>query len=130
MSTITKEVIAMLKERHMTGKQLVLELGVEDSPNLVHCVLTHLKKRKAVIAVGKAVEYTVTGKSRLVSLYAYQDPIKPYKPRSQGKGKKRYYRVDLDKASNKDRYLTLLMKRNPQFLLYAKELGITKAHYG
>jgi hypothetical protein len=130
MTTITKEVIALLKHRNMTGRQLVLELGVEDEPNLVHCVLTHLKKRKAVIAVGRTVEYTSTGKSRLVSLYAYSEPSKPYKPRAQGKGKKRYYRVDLDKASNKDRYLTMLMKRNPQFLLYAKELGITKAHYG
>ena len=130
MSTITKEVIALLKQRNMTGRQLVIELGVEDEPNLVHCVLTHLKKRKAVIAVGKAVEKTITGKSRLVSLYGFVEPLKPYKPRAQGKGKKRYYRVDLDKASNKDRYLTMLMKRNPQFLLYAKELGITKAHYG
>ena len=129
MSTITKEVIALLKQRNMTGRQLVNELGVEDEHNLVHCVLTHLKKRKAVVAVGKAVEKTITGKSRLVSLYGFVEPLKPYKPREQGKGKKRYYRVDLDKASNKDRYLTMLMKRNPQFLLYAKELGITKAHY-
>ena len=129
MSTITKEVIAILKQRNMTGRQLVIELGVEDEPNLVHCVLTHLKKRKAVISVGKAVEKTITGKSRLVSLYGFVEPLKPYKPRKQGKGKKRYYRVDLDKASNKDRYLTMLMKRNPQFLLYANELGITKAHY-
>ena len=130
MSTITKEVIALLKQRNMTGRQLVNELGVEDEPNLVHCVLTHLKKRQAVICVGKTIEHTITGKSRLVSLYAYQDPIKPYKPRAQGKGKKRYYRVDLNKASNKDRYLTMLLKKNPQFLLYSKELGITRGHYG
>jgi hypothetical protein len=130
MSTITKEVISLLKERHMTGKQLVLELGVEDCPNLVHCVLTHLKKRQAVICIGKTVEHTVTGKSRLVSLYSYIEPSKPYKPREQGKGKKRYYRVDLNKASNKDRYLTMLLKKNPQFLLYSKELGITRGHYG
>lgn len=130
MSTITKEVIALLKERHMTGKQLVLELGVEDSPNLVHCVLTALKKRKAVIAVGKAVERTVHGKSRLVSLYAYSEPPKAYKPRAAGKSKRRYYRVDLNKATNKDRYLTMLLKKNPQFLMYSKELGITRGHYG
>jgi len=129
MTTITKEVIAILKERHMTGKQLVIELGVEEEPNLVHCVLTHLKKRKAVICVGKAVEVTVTGKSRLVSLYSYQEPLKPYKPRAQGKGKKRYYRVDLNTANNKDRCLTMLLKKNPQFLLYTNELGITKGHY-
>ena len=129
MTSVTMEVIALLKHRNMTGKDIIIELGVEDEPNLVHCVLTHLKKRKAVIAVGKTVEKTITGKSRLVSLYGFVEPLKPYKPRKQGKGKKRYYRVDLDKASNKDRYLTMLMKRNPQFLLYAKELGITKAHY-
>ena len=129
MTTITKEVIALLKDRNMTGRQLVLELGVEDEPNLVHCVLTHLKKRKAVIAVGKAVEKTITGKSRLVSLYGFVEPLKPYTPRKQGKGKKRYYRVDLDKASNKDRYLSLLLKKNPQFLLYTNELGIKRGHY-
>ena len=128
MTTITKEVIALLKHRNMTGRQLVIELGVEDEPNLVHCVLTHLKKRKAVVCVGKSVEVTVTGKSRLVSLYSYQEPPKPYTPRKQGK-KKRYYRVDLDKVSNKDRYLSLLLKKNPQFLLYTNELGIKRGHY-
>jgi hypothetical protein len=44
--------------------------------------------------------------------------------------KKRYYRVDLTKANTKDRYLRLLLKQNPQFLLYANELGITRGHYG
>lgn len=127
MSTITKEVIALLKDKHMTARDIILELGLEDCPDSLHGVITVLKKRKAVICVGKAVERTVTGKTRLVSLYRYQDPPKPYKPRT--KGKKRYYRVDLDKAATKDRYLTLLMKKNPQFLLYAKELGITKGHY-
>jgi hypothetical protein len=122
------EVIALLKNKPMTGKQLIVELGVEDEPNLVHCVLTALKKRKAVICVGKAVEVTITGRSRLVSLYHYIEPEKPYKPRKQGK-KKRYYRVDLDKAPTKDRYLTLLLKKNPQFLLYSNELGITRGHY-
>jgi len=129
MTSVTMEVIALLKHRNMTGKDIIIELGVEDEPNLVHCVLTALKKRKAVICVGKSIEKTVTGKSRFVSLYSYQEPPKPYTPRNQGK-KKRYYRVDLDKASNKDRYLSLLLKKNPQFLLYANELGITKAHYG
>lgn len=129
MTSVTMEVIALLKHRNMTGKELVIELGVEDEPNLVHCVLTHLKKKQVVICVGKSIEKTVTGKSRLVSLYSYQEPPKPYKPRKQGK-KKRYYRVDLDKAPTKDRYLTLLLKKNPQFLLYSKELGITRGHYG
>lgn len=128
MSSVTQEVISILKHRNMTGKELIIELGVEDEPNLVHCVLTYLKKKKAVIEVGKSIEKTVTGKSRLVSLYSYQEPPQPYKPRKQGK-KKRYYRVDLDKASNKDRYLTLLLKKNPQFLLYTNELGIKRGHY-
>lgn len=128
MTTITIEVIKLLSDRHMTAKELILELGLEDCPDTLHGVITTLKKRKAVIQVGIATEKTTTGKPRLVSIYSYVEPPKPYKPRINCK-KKRYYRVDLDKATTKDRYLTLLLKKNPQFLLYTNELGIKRGHY-
>ena len=60
MTSVTQEVISLLKHRNMTGKELIIELGVEDEPNLVHCVLTALKKRKAVVCVGKSVEVIMT----------------------------------------------------------------------
>lgn len=127
MSTMTKGILELIKTKHMTAKQLIHALGLEDKPDSVHGAITNLKTRGAIVSVGKAVESQKNNRTRIVDIYGYIEPAKALKLKETVK--KRLYRVDLTKAKTKDRYLSLLMKGNPQFLLYANELGIKKVHY-
>lgn len=127
MSTMTKGILELIKTKHMTAKQLIHALGLEDKPDSVHGAITNLKTRGAIVSVGKAVESQKNNRTRIVDIYGYIEPAKALKLKETLK--KRHYRVDLTKAKTKDRYLSLLMKGNPQFLLYANELGIKKGHY-
>lgn len=127
MSTMTKGILELIKTKHMTAKQLIHALGLEDKPDSVHGAITNLKTRGAIVSVGKAVESQKNNRTRIVDIYGYIEPAKALKLKETVK--KRLYRVDLTKAKTKDRYLSLLMKGNPQFLLYANELGIKKGHY-
>lgn len=127
MSTMTKGILELIKTKHMTAKQLIHALGLEDKPDSVHGAITNLKTRGAIVSVGKAVESQKNNRTRIVDIYGYIEPAKALKLKETVK--KRLYRVDLTKAKTKDRYLSLLMKGNPQFLLYANELGIKRGHY-
>lgn len=120
--TITKQVIELLSSRNMTARQLQKELGYEDKRDSVHCVLNTLKKRKALIVVGKSYEVNKCNNTMQVSIYRYQEPIKPMKLKEH---KRSRYRADLSRAiKNKERFKEILMKKNYLFMLYAKELGL------
>jgi hypothetical protein len=121
--SITTEIVELLQKGNMTGKELVIALDLQEEPNLVHCIMTTLKRRKLIQTVGKAVEHTKTGKSRLVSIYSYVEPIKPVKFR-EGKAKKRKYRINLTKTKNMNTLRAMIVKSNPQFMLYQKELKL------
>jgi hypothetical protein len=121
--SITTEIVELLQKGNMTAKELVIALDLQEEPNLVHCILTTFKRRKLLQTVGKAIEHTKTGKSRLVSIYSYVEPIKPVKFR-EGKHKKRKYRINLTKTKNMNTLRAMIVKSNPQFMLYQKELKL------
>jgi hypothetical protein len=121
--SITTEIVELLQKGSMTAKELVIKLDLQEEPNLVHCVLTALKRRKLVQTIGTTKETTKTGKTRSVSLYTYVEPIKPIKFRD-GKNKKRRYRINLTKTKNMDTLRAMIVKSNPQFMLYQKEMKL------
>jgi hypothetical protein len=121
--SITTEVVELLQKGNMTAKEIVIALDLQEDPNLVHCIMTALKRRKLVQEVGKATEYTKTGKSRLVSIYGYFEPAKPARFHA-GKSKKRKYRINLTKTKNMNTLRAMIVKSNPQFMLYQKELKL------
>ena len=121
--SITTEIVELLQKGNMTAKELVIALDLQEEPNLVHCILTTFKRRKLLQTVGKAVEHTKTGKSRLVSIYSYVEPTNPVKFR-EGKNKKRKYRINLTKTKNMNTLRAMIVKSNPQFMLYQKELKL------
>jgi hypothetical protein len=121
--SITTEIVELLQKGNMTAKELVIALDLQEEPNLVHCILTTFKRRKLLQTVGKAVEHTKTGKSRLVSIYSYVEPAKPVTFRA-GKNKKRKYRINLTKTKNMNTLRAMIVKSNPQFMLYQKELKL------
>jgi hypothetical protein len=121
--SITTEIVELLQKGNMTAKELVIALDLQEEPNLVHCILTTFKRRKLLQTVGKAVEHTKTGKSRLVSIYSYVEPINPVKFK-EGRAKKRKYRINLTKTKNMNTLRAMIVKSNPQFMLYQKELKL------
>jgi hypothetical protein len=121
--SITTEIVELLQKEPMTGKELVIKLDLQEEPNLVHCILTTLKRRKLIRIVAKTKEQTIHGKTRSVSVYSYVEPIKPVKFR-EGKNKKRKYRINLTKTKNMNTLRAMIVKSNPQFMLYQKELKL------
>jgi hypothetical protein len=122
--TITKQVIELLSNHNMTARQLQKELGYEDKRDYVHCVLNTLKKRNALVVVGKSYEVNKCNHTMEVSIYRYQEPVKPMKLKEH---KRSRYRADLSRAiNNKERFKEMLLKKNYLFMLYAKELNLPK----
>jgi hypothetical protein len=121
--SLTTEAIELLKNQRMTASELVHALDMQEEPNTLHCVLTALKKRKLIRAVGKTKETTKTGATRSVSLYAYIEQLIPVKFK-EGRAKKRKYRINLTKTKNMDTLRAMIVKSNPQFMLYQKELRL------
>ena len=121
--TMTKRITEALKTKPMTANQLGKYLGVS-KPDQVHNALGNLKTRNAIKSVGKAVEIQSNNYQRMVDIYALDETSKPLKFKEPIK--KRYYKVDLSKAKTPQRYKELLMKKNNLFMLYAKELKLTK----
>jgi hypothetical protein len=121
--SLTTETIELLKNQRMTASELVHALDMHEEPNTVHCVLTALKKRKLITAVGKSKEINKNGAARSVSIYTYVEPINPVKFR-EGKNKKRKYRINLTKTKNMKTLRAMIVKSNPQFMLYQKELKL------
>jgi thioredoxin-related protein len=121
--SITTEIVELLQKEPMTGKELVIKLDLQEEPNLVHCILTTLKRRKLIKTVAKIKEQTSHGRPRLVSIYSYIEPIKPVKFRA-GKNKKRKYRINLTKTKNMNTLRAMIVKSNPQFMLYQKEMKL------
>jgi len=121
--SLTTETIELLKNQRMTASELVHALDMHEEPNTVHCVLTALKKRKLITAVGKSKEINKNGAARSVSIYTYVEPINPVKFK-EGRAKKRKYRINLTKTKNMDTLRAMIVKSNPQFMLYQKELKL------
>jgi hypothetical protein len=121
--SLTTEAIELLKNQRMTASELVHALDMQEEPNTLHCVLTALKKRKLIKAIGKTKETTKTGATRSVSLYTYVEPINPVKFK-EGRAKKRKYRINLTKTKNMDTLRAMIVKSNPQFMLYQRELRL------
>jgi hypothetical protein len=121
--SLTTETIELLKNQRMTASELVHALDMHEEPNTVHCVLTALKKRKLITAVGKSKEINKNGAARSVSVYTYVEPINPVKFK-EGRAKKRKYRINLTKTKNMNTLRAMIVKSNPQFMLYQKELKL------
>jgi hypothetical protein len=121
--SLTTEAIELLKQQRMTASELVKALDMQEEPNTLHCVLTALKKRKLIKAVGKTKETNKHGRTRAVSVYTYVEQDKPVKFKP-GKTKKRKYRINLTKTKNMNTLRAMIVKSNPQFMLYQKELKL------
>lgn len=121
--SLTTEAIELLKRENMTASEIVRALDMQEEPNTVHCVLTALKKRKLITAVGKSKEINKNGAARSVSVYTYVEPINPVKFK-EGRAKKRKYRINLTKTKNMNTLRAMIVKSNPQFMLYQKELKL------
>jgi hypothetical protein len=121
--SLTTETIELLKNENMTASELVHALDMQEDPNTVHCVLTALKKRKLIMAIGKAKETNKGGATRSVSVYTYVEPINPVKFK-EGRAKKRKYRINLTKTKNMNTLRAMIVKSNPQFMLYQRELKL------
>lgn len=122
--TITIKLMELLKTKPMTATQLAEALGLSDNAHSVHNVINTLKRRKGLIIVGRRTELTASNKRRPCSIYALSDTAEKLKLRDP---KKSRYKADLSKAiKNHDRYRQALMRHNPQFMMYAKELKLSK----
>ena len=121
--SLTTETIELLKRENMTANELVRALDMQESPNTVHSVVTTLKRRKLIKAVNKIKEANSYGQTRSVSLYAYIEQLIPVKFK-EGRAKKRKYRINLTKTKNMDTLRAMIVKSNPQFMLYQKELKL------
>lgn len=124
MTTMTKRLTDALKTKPMTAKQLGAYLGITGKLDPIHNAINCLKARNAIKSAGKAIEMQVNNHQRMVDIYTLDESGKPLKFKEPLK--KRYYRVDLSKAKTPERYKELLMKKNNLFMLYAKELKLTK----
>lgn len=122
--TITIKLMELLKTKPMTATQLAEALGLSDNAHSVHNVINTLKRRNGLIVVGRRTELTSSNKRRPCSIYALSDTAEKLKLRDP---KKSRYKADLSKAiKNHDRYRMALMRHNPQFMLYARELNLDK----
>jgi predicted HTH transcriptional regulator len=66
--SLTTEAIELLKRENMTASELVRALDMHEEPNTMHCVLTALKKRNLIRAIGKTKETNKYGQTRSVSV--------------------------------------------------------------
>jgi hypothetical protein len=121
--SLTTEAIELLKRDNMTASQIVHALDMQESPNTIHSVITTLKRRKLIQAVNKVKEANSYGQTRSVSVYTYVEPINPVKFK-EGRAKKRKYRINLTKTKNMNTLRAMIVKSNPQFMLYQKELKL------
>lgn len=120
--SITTEIIDILTIKPLSARQLQEELDNTYEMESIHCVLNTLKKRKALIVVGKRTEISSNNNKRPSSVYQFVAPIKPLKLKESSRSR---YRADLSKAlKNKDRYKEMLLKKNYLFMMYSKELGL------
>ena len=114
----------LLKTKPMTATQLAEALGLSDNAHSVHNVINTLKRRNGLIVVGRRTELTSSNKRRPCSIYALSDTAEKLKLRDP---KKSRYKADLSKTiKNHDRYRQALMRHNPQFMMYARELKLSK----
>jgi uncharacterized ParB-like nuclease family protein len=121
--SLTTETVELLKRQHMTANEIVKALDMQESPNTIHSVITTLKRRKLIQAVNKVKEANSYGQTRSVSVYTYVEPAHPVKFK-EGRAKKRKYRINLTKTKNMNTLRAMIVKSNPQFMLYQKELKL------
>ena len=118
----TTEIIDILTSKYLSARQLYDELNQAYEMESIHCVLNTLKKRNALVVVGKRTEISVNNNKRPSSVYQFVAPIKPLKLKESSRSR---YRADLSKAlKNKDRYKEMLLRKNYLFMMYSKELGL------
>lgn len=120
--SITTEIIELLTIKPLSARQIQEQLDNTYEMESIHCVLNTLKKRDALVVVGKRTEISSNNNRRPSSVYSFVAPIEPLKLREPTRSR---YRADLSRAIKlKDRYKELLLKKNYLFMLYAKELGL------
>lgn len=124
MKTITQEIVEILQKERMTVNQLMVRLKLEDNKP-VHVVINTLKRRDLIDTVGKVKELTRNNEYRPCAIYKLKEDV-VVKTKERGGANGSRYRADLSKVKNQDRFRQLLMKRNNLFMLYAKELKLTK----
>lgn len=124
MKTITQQVIEILHKERMTVNQLMTRLNLEDNKP-IHVVINTLKRRGLIDTVGKSKELTSHNERRPCAIYKLKEDVE-IKTKSRGGANGSRYRADLSKIKNLDRYRQVLMKRNNLFMLYAKELKLSK----
>lgn len=118
MTTMTKQVIQLLTDKPMTAIELRTALGGESFKGAIHCILNTLKKRDALIVVGKRVD---EGARRANLVYRVNTEVNPLKNTDHNKSR---HRADLLKAKNVTQYKEMLLRKNYMFMLYAKELKL------
>lgn len=120
--SITTEIIELLTIKQLSARQIQEQLDNAYEMDSIHCVLNTLKKRDALVVVGKRTEISSNNNKRPSSVYQFVAPIKPMNLKET---KRSRYRADLSKTlKNKDRYKEMLLKKNYIFMMYAKELGL------
>lgn len=121
MTTKTQQIVNLLTTNKMTARELRDAIGGQHTKESVHCILNTLKKRDALLIVGKRTEIDECNRRRPNSIYMLKPMSEPLKTRDTIKSRAK---CDLNKARNIDHYKELLMRRNYMFMLYAKELGL------
>lgn len=122
--TITHKIVSLLETNAYTVGQLYEALNQEHTKPSIHCVMNTLKRRNAVLIVGRKTELSSDGRKFPSCIYKLKKLDKPLTIRNP---KQSRYKADLSRAiKNHDRYRMALMRHNPQFMMYAKELKLDK----
>ena len=122
----TDLVYKTLKIKPQTNQEVCLSLDGLLTQIEVNQAINNLKRKKLVKIIGKVTEQPKNTTSRRnIGIYEAL-PMPEATPRTK---RHRLRQIDLSKKRPLAVFKQLMIDTNPQFLLYAKELGITKGHY-
>lgn len=123
----TELVYKTLLCKPQTNQEVCLSLDGLLTQIEVNQAIHNLKRKKLLKAIGKATEQAKNTTSRRnIGIYEAL-PMPEATPRAE---RQRRRKVDLSKKRPLSVFKQLMIDTNPQFLLYSKELGITRGHYG
>ena len=122
----TDLVYKTLKIKPQTNQEVCLSLDGILTQIEVNQAINNLKRKKLVKIIGKVTEQAKNTTSRRnIGIYEAL-PMPEATPRTK---RHRLRQIDLSKKRPLAVFKQLMIDTNPQFLLYANELGITKGHY-
>lgn len=121
MVTKTQQIVTLLTDNAMTARELGRAIGGTNSKGVIHSIITTLKKRDALLVVGKRTEVDECNRRRPNSIYKLKPMSEPLKTRDSLTARAK---SDLNKARNIEHYKELLMRKNYLFMMYSKELGL------